>query len=87
VSVAGRIRSMRNMGKVTFAHIDDGTGSLQLFVRVQNVGEKSYESFTQDFELGDFVGAEGTLMRTRSGEMSVLASQLMMLAKAVSRCR
>jgi lysyl-tRNA synthetase class 2 len=84
VAVAGRIRSFRNMGKITFAHIEDGTGSIQLFVRVQNVGADAYELFTETFELGDFVGAQGTLVRTRTGEMSVLVSELRMLAKAVS---
>ncbi|NLF03227.1 MAG: lysine--tRNA ligase, partial [Anaerolineales bacterium] len=84
VSVAGRLRSMREMGKVTFAHIEDGTGTIQLFVRVQNVGPEAFEMFTQDFELGDFVGATGTLVRTRTGELSVLASDVCMLSKAVS---
>lgn len=84
VAVAGRMRSKRVMGKVTFAHIEDGTGTIQLFVRLQEVGEAAYESFVEDFELGDFVGAEGVLMRTRTGEMSVLVSHVTMLAKAIS---
>nr|NIV28405.1 lysine--tRNA ligase [Anaerolineae bacterium] len=84
VAVAGRVRSVRVMGKVTFAHIEDGSGSIQLFLRIQDVGEETYELFKQDFDLGDFVGAEGTLMRTRTGERSVLVSQIRMLAKAIS---
>lgn len=84
VAVTGRLRSMRVMGKVTFAHIEDGSGSIQLFVRIQDVGEETYEMFKQDFDLGDFVGAEGPLMRTRTGERSVLVQQVRMLAKAVS---
>ncbi len=84
VAVAGRLRSVRAMGKVTFAHIDDGSGTIQLFLRVQNAGEEAYETFKRDFDLGDFVGAEGTLMRTRTGEPSVLVEQVRMLAKAVS---
>jgi len=84
VAVAGRLRSMRVMGKVTFAHIEDGSGSIQLFLRIQDVGEEAYEMFRRDFDLGDFVGAEGPLMRTRTGESSVLVKEVRMLAKAIS---
>ncbi len=84
VAVAGRLRSIRVMGKATFAHVEDGTGSIQLFLRVQDVGEEAYEIFRQGFDLGDSVGAEGTLMRTRTGEPSVLVKQVHMLAKAIS---
>ena len=84
VAVTGRIRSMRVMGKVTFTHIEDGHGSIQLFVRVQDVGQDDYDMFRRDFDLGDFVGAEGTLLRTRTGEISVLVERVRMLAKAIS---
>ncbi|MFQ6101617.1 MAG: lysine--tRNA ligase [Anaerolineae bacterium] len=84
VAVTGRLRSMRVMGKVTFAHIEDGSGSIQLFLRLQDTGGEAYEMFKRDFDLGDFVGAEGTLMRTRTGESSVLVKQIRMLAKAIS---
>ena len=84
VAIAGRLRSMRVMGKVAFAHIEDGSGSIQLFLRIQNVGKETYETFTGEFDLGDFVGAEGTLMRTRAGERSVLVEQIRMLSKAIS---
>ena len=84
VAVAGRLRSMRVMGKVAFAHIEDGTGSIQLFLRVQDLGKESYASFKQCYDLGDFVGAEGPVMRTRTGESSVRVKQLRMLSKAVS---
>ncbi len=84
VAVTGRLRSMRVMGKATFAHIEDGTGTIQLFLRVQDVGEESYETFKRDFDIGDFVGATGVLMRTRTGERSVLVREVTMLAKAIS---
>ncbi len=84
VAVTGRLRSMRVMGKVTFAHIEDGSGSIQLFLRINDVGEEAYEIFKRDFDLGDFVGAEGSLMRTRTGEISVRVEQVRMLAKAIS---
>lgn len=84
VAVSGRLRSMRVMGKVTFAHIEDGSGSIQLFLRVNDVGEEAYDMFKRDFDLGDFVGAEGALMRTRTGEISVRVKQVRMLSKAIS---
>jgi lysyl-tRNA synthetase class 2 len=83
-AVAGRLRSIRTMGKATFAHIEDGSGSIQLFLRSQELGEGALKSFERDYDLGDFVGATGTLMRTRSGEDSVLVSGLSMLAKAIT---
>ena len=84
VAVAGRLRSMRVMGKVAFAHIEDESGSIQLFLRIQNVGEETFQEFRRDLDLGDFVGAEGSLMRTRTGEPSVLVGQLRLLSKAIS---
>ena len=84
VAVAGRLRSVRTMGKVAFAHIDDGTGAIQLFLRIQKLGEDAFQTFVRDFDLGDFVGAAGVLMRTRTGEVSVLADNVTMLSKAVS---
>ncbi len=84
VAVTGRLQSMRVMGKVAFAHIEDGSGSIQLFLRIQNLGQETYEILKKDFDLGDFVGAEGTLMRTRTGERSVSVEQICMLSKAIS---
>ena len=84
VVVTGRLRSIRTMGKISFADIEDGTGSIQLFLRLGELDDAIYEAFAQDFDLGDFVEAEGPLMRTRTGEISVLARRLRMLSKAIS---
>jgi lysyl-tRNA synthetase, class II len=84
VIVAGRLRSMRLMGKLIFAHIEDGTGRVQLFLRVNEVGEEAMERFRNDFDLGDFVQAEGTMVRTRTGEVSVQVSGFSMLSKAIT---
>lgn len=84
VKVAGRLRSMRLMGKLIFAHMEDGTGRLQLFMRVNELGEEAMERFRTDYDLGDFVQAEGTMIRTRTGEVSVSVSSLTMLAKAIT---
>jgi lysyl-tRNA synthetase class 2 len=84
VTVCGRIRSVRVTGKVSFAHIEDGTGKVQLFVRQDAVGEDGYDLFKRDLDLGDFIEASGTMMRTKAGEVSVMVRELKVLAKAVS---
>jgi lysyl-tRNA synthetase class 2 len=84
VTVAGRLRSMRLMGKLLFAHIEDGTGRLQLFMRVNELGEEAMQRMRDDFDLGDFIEARGAMTRTRSGEASVLVSSFQMLSKAIT---
>lgn len=84
VIVAGRIRSLRPMGKLCFAHIEDGSGRLQLFFRVNEIGEESMKLISEEFDLGDFIRAEGTMMRTRTGEITVQVSSFSMLSKAIS---
>jgi lysyl-tRNA synthetase, class II len=84
VTVGGRIRSTRVMGKLAFAHIEDGTGRIQLFLRVNELGEAEMERFRSDFDLGDFIQAGGTVVRTRTGEISIQVSSIKMLAKAIT---
>ncbi len=84
VAVTGRLRSIRAMGKIAFADIEDGTDAIQLFLRLDELDDEVYEAFKEAFDLGDFVQAEGPLMRTRTGEISVLARGLRMLSKAIS---
>lgn len=84
VTVAGRLRSLRPMGKVAFGHIEDSTGKLQLFMRVNEIGEETLKQFAELFDLGDFVEASGSMMRTRTGEISVHVSGITMLAKAIT---
>ncbi len=84
VTVGGRIVRQNLKGKVYFAHIEDGTGRLQLFVRIDNVGEQTYEMIRRQIDLGDFVQAGGTMMRTRRGEVSVMVDEFVLLAKALS---
>ena len=84
VTVAGRLRSMRVMGKLIFAHVEDGTGRIQLFLRINEVGEEAMERFRTDFDLGDFIQASGNMMRTKSGEISVGVQSFKMLAKAIT---
>jgi lysyl-tRNA synthetase class 2 len=84
VTVTGRLVSFRDMGKTVFAHIEDGYGRIQLFVRRDNVGEESHRIFRKLLDLGDFVQAEGELFRTRTGEISVRVRDWKLLSKAVS---
>jgi lysyl-tRNA synthetase class 2 len=81
VVVAGRLSRMRGMGKVTFADIGDQDGRLQLFVRKDAVGD-GY-ALLDEIDLGDFLGAAGTMMRTKTGEPSLAVTELTMLAKAM----
>lgn len=83
VTVAGRMRSLRIMGKLAFTHIEDGTGRIQLFLRVNELGDQ-LQFFKDYFDIGDFVEAHGTVIRTRSGEISLQTTSIRMLSKAIS---
>ncbi|MDF2628771.1 MAG: lysS1 [Symbiobacteriaceae bacterium] len=82
VRVAGRIISLRPQGKAGFAHIQDGTGRIQLYLRLPELDPASALTW-ENLDLGDHVGAEGHLMRTRTGELTVRTTHLTMLAKAL----
>ena len=84
VTVAGRIVSLRVMGKVAFAHIEDESGRIQLFIRQNELGDETYTLFRKAFDIGDFVEAGGPVVRTRTGEISVQVEKLRMLAKAIT---
>jgi len=84
VTVGGRIRAMRPMGKIIFAHIEDGSGRIQLFFRVNEIGPENMKLIQELFDLGDFMEASGKLFRTRTGEISVHVSSFAMLSKAIT---
>ncbi|HRE48681.1 MAG TPA: lysine--tRNA ligase [Aggregatilineales bacterium] len=84
VAVCGRLRSIRTGGKVCFAHIEDGTGRVQLFIRIDYVGEDTYQMFLHDVDLFDFLNVEGVMMRTRAGEISVEVRRLSIIVKTIS---
>jgi len=83
-TLAGRIRSMRTMGKITFAHIEDGDGRIQLFFRSNDVGQNQLTMFNDEFDMGDFVQASGELFRTRTNEITLRVQSFKMLAKAIT---
>ena len=69
VVLVGRIRSLRTMGKLVFAHVDDGTSRIQrILVASNDVGEASFSFFVENFDIGDFVEAAGTLFLTKTQE-------------------
>jgi len=84
VTLAGRLRSMRTMGKITFAHIEDGYGRVQLFFRANDIGSENLKFFNTEFDLGDFLQAEGEMFRTRTGEVTLRVAKFKMLAKAIT---
>ncbi|MFM8303625.1 MAG: lysine--tRNA ligase [Actinomycetota bacterium] len=82
VRVAGRVVLLRRMGKLTFATLRDGSGVIQLFVSLKDLGEECFGDF-DDLDLGDWVGAEGAVMKTKKGELSVKVASWTLLANAV----
>ncbi|MDX9863758.1 MAG: lysine--tRNA ligase [Anaerolineaceae bacterium] len=82
-TLTGRIRSLRAMGKISFTHIEDATGTVQLFLRINDVGEESFHQFKEFFNIGDYIQASGEMFRTRTGEISLRVSSYKMLAKSI----
>ena len=82
VSIAGRMTSRRVMGKASFAHLLDGEGDIQIYVRRDDVGEEPYMAFKQD-DIGDILGVKGTVFRTQTGEISVHATEVKLLCKSL----
>ena len=83
VTLAGRLRSLRTMGKIAFAHIDDRSGRIQLFFRINDLGEEKMAELAQFYDLGDFIQASGHMFRTRRGEVTLYVEDFKLLAKAL----
>jgi lysyl-tRNA synthetase class 2 len=83
VSVTGRLKSFRSMGKSSFGHIEDGAGRLQLYWRFNDVGEASYQMLLRNVDLSDFVEAQGFMFRTKTGEVSLHVTAWRVIAKSV----
>ncbi len=82
VVMAGRMMSKRVMGKASFADLRDTTGRIQMYIRRDDVGEGAYAAFKK-FDIGDIVGVKGYVFRTKMGEISVHASEIVLLAKSL----
>ena len=81
--VAGRLRAIRQHGKTAFIPLEDQSGEIQLFLRVDDLGEAEYARVLDVLDPGDIVGAEGVPTRTRRGEPSLRVLSLQLLAKAI----
>ena len=82
VRIAGRLMSKRGQGKVMFCDLQDNTGRIQLFVKIDEMGEEEYARFKKN-DIGDILGVEGAVFKTKTGEISVRASSVQLLSKSL----
>ncbi|HSH40860.1 MAG TPA: lysine--tRNA ligase, partial [Arenicellales bacterium] len=83
VAIAGRMMSRRIMGKASFAHIQDRSGRIQIFVQRDSLPDGFYNQKFKKWDIGDILGVEGELFRTRTGELSVRVAEIRLLTKAL----
>jgi len=83
VVLVGRIKSKREHGKITFLDLKDQTGKIQVVLREDKLGEKDYNFFLENFDIGDFLEVKGTLLKTKRGEKSIEAKEYKILAKSL----
>ena len=82
VTVAGRMMSRRIMGKASFAHIQDQSGMIQLYIRIDEIGQEAYAKF-KTMDIGDIIGVSGTVFVTNHGEISIRATDISLLSKSL----
>lgn len=82
VSIAGRIMAKRGHGKAGFANVQDATGQIQIYARLNDLGQENYQLF-KGLDIGDIVGVRGTVFKTRTGEVTVAVKKLVLLAKSL----
>ena len=80
--VGGRMMARRGHGKTTFCHIKDRAGQIQVYIRKDEIGDENYEIFSL-FDIGDFIGVEGTLSKTKTGELTIFAKKITLLSKSL----
>jgi len=83
VKIAGRIILFREMGKITFAHLQDFSGKVQIVLNINIMGEDQYKTFLQIINVGDFIGVEGEVFKTKRGEVSILVKKFTFLSKSL----
>ena len=81
--VAGRLMIFRKHGKATFCDIQDSTGKIQLFLSQKSIGDEKYEEFNDDLDIGDWIGVEGRVFVTRTGELSIGVESYELLSKSL----
>ncbi len=82
VSVAGRLMLKRVMGKASFAHLQDSTGRIQIYVSVNDLGDEAYSNFKK-FDLGDFIGLKGFVFKSKTEEITIHAKEIILLSKGI----
>jgi lysyl-tRNA synthetase class 2 len=83
VAIAGRLRFIRQMGKLAFAHLQDASGMLQIMIRKDQIGEDMFKAVKKLVDIGDFLGVRGHMMVTKTGETTLQASEVVFLGKAL----
>jgi len=83
IILVGRIRSLRIHGGATFLHIEDGTGKIQAYFKKDRIGERGYQFFLDNFDIGDFIEIRGVLFKTKRGERTIEVSDYKILAKSL----
>ena len=83
IILVGRIRSLREHGRATFLHIEDGSAKIQAYFREDRLGERGYKFFLDNFDIGDFIEIRGILFKTKKGERTLEAADFKMLAKSL----
>ncbi|HLC27169.1 MAG TPA: lysine--tRNA ligase [bacterium] len=81
--VAGRIMSFRSHGRSSFCHIRDGSAAIQIYLRLDVLGEENYRNLTKTLDIGDFIGVRGKPFRTRTGELTLAAQEVTLLSKSL----
>ena len=85
VCIAGRIMSWRDMGKASFIDVYDRSGRMQVYVRINDVGEDTYKVQMAKWDIGDIVEVKGFVFKTRRGEISVHAKEIRLLSKSLQK--
>ena len=83
VSLAGRLMLIRDMGRLCFAHVQDEVGKIQIAFNEKEIGKEKYKFFIKNFDLGDFIGIEGKMFKTKRGEVTLLVKKFEMLSKSL----
>ena len=83
VKTAGRLLTKRDLGKIAFCVLKDGTGKIQIVLQEKETPEKVSEFFKKYVDSGDFVGVEGSIIKTKTGEISILVKKLELISKSI----
>jgi len=83
VKTAGRMMTVRSMGKIAFSHIQDDSSKMQIVLKQDEIGKEEFKKFSKIFDPGDFIGVEGEIFKTKKGELSILVKKYVLLSKTL----